>query len=52
VNWDSDTRSIEIIHLPTATGNQATATSSNANHNPLTGGTPITALARDDEDEE
>ena len=49
VNWDSEARSIEIIHLPTNT-TQPTA-SSNANHNPLTGRADTMALAREDEDE-
>jgi len=46
VNWDSDTRSIEIISLGTSPN-----PNTNTNHNPLTGGTPIMALAREDEDE-
>ena len=53
VNWDSETRSIEIIHLPTTAINSATSNSANANHNPNTGMGDNTALAfvREDEDE-
>jgi len=46
VNWDSEIRSIEIISMGTSP-NPIT----NTNHNPLTGGTPIMALAREDENE-
>jgi len=51
VNWDAETRGIEVIYLPTSAVNPAT--SANPNHNPNTGMGDNAALAfvREDEDE-
>ena len=53
VNWDSETRNIEIIYLPTSAINPATSNSTNPNHNPNTGigDNTVLALTREDEDE-